>query len=77
VYLPFRTAQRPSLGSPTDTVEDEVKKEIKALKGLVLNRWGISYLIFGIFVNGLLGVRLWHPFLDHHRGLALVMLYPE
>ena len=37
VYSPFRTVG-PSLGHPSDTAEDEVRREIKALKGLLLNR---------------------------------------
>jgi len=37
VYLPFR-AVGPSIAKPADTAEDEVRREIKALKGLVLNR---------------------------------------
>ena len=35
VYLPYRPAGFPNA---TNTVEDEVRREIKALKGLVLNR---------------------------------------
>ena len=35
VYLPYRPVGFPNT---TNTVEDEVRREIKALKGLVLNR---------------------------------------
>ena len=38
VYLPFRTVGPSLANHTTETAEDEIRREIKALKGLALNR---------------------------------------